>query len=131
MKGNLLTSLWKKFTFTFTLELLYFFPTWTLILLRFLALLKPIYVYYLKSKFVWFGVVDLSFGRCFGLFGFSFCCFFPWGSVWLVLAEVMTERADEIVRVRGTKGVYKRHAKNIEWDISELMKNLTFNNEIL
>ena len=41
----------------------------------------------------------------------------------------MTERADEIASLQGTKGVYQRHAKNIEQDISELMKNLTFNNE--
>ena len=46
-----------------------------------------------------------------------------------MLAEIMTERADEIASLRGTKGVYQRHAKNIERDISELMKNLTFNNE--
>ena len=39
------------------------------------------------------------------------------------------ERADEIVSLRDTKGVYQRHAKNIEQDISELMKNVTFNNE--
>ena len=29
----------------------------------------------------------------------------------------------------GTKGVYQRHARNIERDIDELMKNLSFNNE--
>ena len=41
----------------------------------------------------------------------------------------MTERSDEIASLRGTKGVYQRHAKNIERDINVLMKNLTFNNE--
>ena len=41
----------------------------------------------------------------------------------------MTERADEIAILIGTKGIYQQHAKNIERDISELMKNLTFNNE--
>ena len=41
----------------------------------------------------------------------------------------MTERPDEIASLRGTKGVYQQHAKNIERDISELKKNLTFNNE--
>ena len=46
-----------------------------------------------------------------------------------MLAEIMPERADEIASLRGTKWVYQRHAKNIERDISELMKNLTFNNE--
>ena len=46
-----------------------------------------------------------------------------------MLAEIMTERADEIASLRGTKGVCQRHAKNIERDLSELMKNLTFNNE--
>ena len=46
-----------------------------------------------------------------------------------MLAEMMTERADEIASLRGTKGVYQRHTKNIERDISDLMKNLTFNNE--
>ena len=39
------------------------------------------------------------------------------------------ERADEIASLRDTKGVYQRHAKNIEQDISALMKNVTFNNE--
>ena len=41
----------------------------------------------------------------------------------------MTERADEIASLRGTKGVYQRHVQNIERDISELMKNLTLNND--
>ena len=41
----------------------------------------------------------------------------------------MAERADEIATLRGTKGVYQRHAKNIERGIIKLMKNLTFNNE--
>ena len=41
----------------------------------------------------------------------------------------MTERADEIASLWGAKGVYQQHAKNIERDISELMKNLTFNYE--
>ena len=41
----------------------------------------------------------------------------------------MTERADEIARLWGTKGVYQRHVENIERDISELMKSLTLNNE--
>ena len=42
---------------------------------------------------------------------------------------MMTERADEIGSLQGTKGVYQRHTKNIERDTSELMKNLNFNNE--
>ena len=46
-----------------------------------------------------------------------------------MLAEIMAERADEIASLRATKGVYQRHAKKIERDVSELMKNLTFNNE--
>ena len=41
----------------------------------------------------------------------------------------MMERADEIASLWGTKGVYQRHARNIERDIDELMKNLSFNNE--
>ena len=41
----------------------------------------------------------------------------------------MMERADEVASLWCTKGAYQRHAKNIEQDVSELMKNLTFNNE--
>ena len=45
------------------------------------------------------------------------------------VGEMLTERADEIGSLQGTKGVYQRHTKNIERDTSELMKNLNFNNE--
>ena len=98
-------------------------------LLRCLKLLKPKYVYYLVSKFVCFGVVNLLFGRCFCLFGFSLCCFVSLGERLIGVGEMMTERADEIGSLQGTKGVYQRHTKNIERDTSELMKNLNFNNE--
>ena len=46
-----------------------------------------------------------------------------------MFAEKIMERADEIASLWGTKGVYQRHARNIERDIDELMKNLSFNNE--
>ena len=46
-----------------------------------------------------------------------------------MFADKMMKRADEIASLWGTKGVYQRHARNIERDTDELTKNLSFNNE--
>ena len=104
IRVNLLTSLWKNFTFYIqhgTFIFLSYMNTYVALLLK---ITKPKEVYYSVSKFVFFEVSCwFVFWTLIWLIGMKFV--FAWG-VSLVLAEKMTERANKIASLRGTRVVY-------------------------
>ena len=111
IRVNLLTSLWKNFTFYIqhgTFIFISYMNTYVALLLK---ITKPKEVYYSVSKFVFFEVSCwFVFWTLIWLIGMKFV--FAWG-VSLVLAEKMTARANKIASLRGTRVVYQRHAKTL------------------